>query len=77
MQDEKIDLEVRKEIAKVTMTASLGVAVVTAPLLKGSKIMKSIHTGAGVLFVGLSLWHHFLYHPDKKNKKQRSPSPPR
>ena len=68
---EKMDLEVKKEIAKIGMTASLGVAVVTAPFLKGSRAMKNIHTGAGVLAVGFSLWHHLLYQPE--NKKLKSP----
>ena len=63
---EKLDLEAKKEIAKVAMTATLGVTVLTAPFLKGSRILKNIHTGAGTLFVGISLWHHFLYHREKK-----------
>ena len=73
-----MDLEAKKEIAKIAMTASLGTTVLTAPFLKGNKAMKNIHTGAGVLFVGFSLWHHFLYQPDKKKKKQVAapPSPP-
>ncbi len=69
MQDGKMDLEAKKEIAKIAMTASLGATVVTAPFLKGSKLMKNIHTGAGVLFVGFSLWHHFLYQTDKKRPR--------
>lgn len=72
MQDEKMDLEAKKEIAKIAMTTSLGATVFTAPFLKGSKTMKNIHTGAGVLFVGFSLWHHFLYQPDKRKKKKVS-----
>ncbi len=46
------------------MTASLGVAVVTAPFINSRK-MKQIHTGAGVLTVGFALWHHLLYQPKK------------
>ena len=65
----KIDPEIKKEIAKITMTASLGVAVITAPFLKKNKIMKNIHTGAGVLLAGSALWHHLLYHSEKKAKK--------
>lgn len=72
---EKIDLEVKKEIAKIGMTASLGVAVVTAPFLKRNKTMKNIHTGAGVMAVGFSLWHHLLYQPEKKKLKAPKPSP--
>ncbi|PIE73690.1 MAG: hypothetical protein CSA20_01830 [Deltaproteobacteria bacterium] len=63
---EKIDRETKKEIAKIGMTAAMGIAVVTAPLLKGSKTMKNIHTGAGAVLVGFSLWHHLLYQADKK-----------
>jgi len=65
---EKIDNEVKKEIAKIGMTATLGATVVSAPFLKGNKAMKNIHTGAGVLLVGFSLWHHLLYQADKKKK---------
>ncbi|WP_026259535.1 hypothetical protein [Desulfobacter curvatus] len=66
---EKIDPEIKKEFAKITMTASLGVAVITAPFLKRNKTVKNIHTGAGVLLAGSALWHHFLYHSEKKAKK--------
>lgn len=66
---EKINPEIKKEIAKITMTASLGVVVITAPCLKRNKTLKNIHTGAGVLLVGSALWHHFLYQPEKKAKK--------
>ncbi len=65
----KIDPEIKKEFAKITMTASLGVAVITAPFLKRNKTMKNIHTGAGVLLAGSALWHHFLYNSEKKSKK--------
>lgn len=65
---EKIDNEVKKEMAKIGMTATLGATVVTAPFLKGNKLMKNVHTGAGVLLVGFSLWHHLLYQADKKKK---------
>ncbi|MGD9824361.1 hypothetical protein [Desulfobacter sp.] len=68
----KIDSEIKKEIAKITMTASLGVAVITAPFLKRNKLMKNIHTGAGVLLAGTALWHHFLYHSEKKSQKALS-----
>ena len=63
---EKIDLEAKKELAKIAMTATLGATVLTAPFLKGNKTMKNLHTGAGMLLVGFSLWHHFLYQSDKK-----------
>lgn len=67
---EKLDLEIKKEIAKIAMTATLGVTVGTAPFLKKNKFMKNIHTGAGMLLVGFSLWHHLLYQTEK-NKKIR------
>lgn len=65
----KIDPEIKKELAKIAMTASLGVAVITAPFLKKNKTVKNIHTGAGLLLAGTALWHHFLYHSEKKSKK--------
>lgn len=67
-----LDLETKKEIAKIGMTATLGVTVVTAPFLKGNKTMKYIHTGAGVMLVGFSLWHHLLYQPEKKAAKAKA-----
>lgn len=68
---EKIDRETKKEIAKIGMTATLGVTAVTAFMLKNKK-MKYIHTGAGLALVGFSVWHHFLYQADKPapQKKQ-------
>jgi len=64
-----LDLESKKEIAKIGMVVSLGVTVVTAPFLKGNRTLKNIHTGAGVILVGFSLWHHMLYQPEKKSTK--------
>lgn len=74
MTEKKLDPELKKEIAKIAMTASLGATVLTAPFLKGRKTVKNIHTGAGVLFVGCALWHHFLYQPEKKKKKESQTS---
>ncbi len=74
MPEEKLDTEVKKEIAKIGMTATLGVTVLTSPFLKQRKSIKNIHTGAGALFVGFALWHHFLYQPDKKKKKKQDKS---
>ncbi len=73
MPEKPLDLETKKEIAKIAMTASLGVAVITAPFLKGnrSRTLKNIHTGAGALLAGAALWHHFLYQPEKRVKKQQ------
>ena len=55
------------------MTAALGVTVITAPFLKGNRVMKNLHTGAGVALVALSLWHHFLYQPEKTQSQVGSP----
>ncbi|PID76176.1 MAG: hypothetical protein CSB22_00480 [Deltaproteobacteria bacterium] len=76
MPDGKPDLEIRKEFAKIGMTASLSTAVVTAPFLRRNKTVKNIHTGAGVLSVAFALWHHFLYQPDKKKSPRISNQKP-
>ncbi len=68
---EKLDLETKREIAKVAMAASLGVTVVSALFLKKDRTMKQIHTGAGVALAGFSLWHHFLYQPAKKSNSSK------
>ena len=60
-----MDLETKKEIAKIGMTVSLGLTVGTALFWKVKK-MKNLHTGAGMALVGFSLWHHLLYQPEKK-----------
>lgn len=65
----KPDHETKKELAKIGMTATLAVAVVTAPLVRGNRLMKNVHTGAGLLLTGFCLWHHFLYQPEKKRAK--------
>lgn len=67
-----LDLETKKEIAKIGMTVTLGVTVASAPFLKRNKTLKYIHTGAGVMLVGFSLWHHLLYQPEKKVAKARA-----
>lgn len=64
-----MDREIKKEVAKIAMTASLGVTVITSPFLRRNKLMKNIHTGAGVFLAGAALWHHFLYHSEKKAPK--------
>lgn len=63
----EIPLDTKKEIAKIGMTASLGTLVVTSFNLK-SKTSKTLHVVSGATLVGFSLWHHFLYQPDKKDK---------
>ncbi len=64
---EKLDLEMKKEIAKIGMTASLGVTVLSAMYVK-NRTMKKVHTGAGVVLAGFCLWHHFLYRPATSSK---------
>jgi len=65
-----IDLETKKEIAKIGMTASMGVTVATSFYMK-NRFMKNLHIGAGVALVGFSFWHHMLYQPEKKKIKQK------
>nr|WP_320013198.1 hypothetical protein [uncultured Desulfobulbus sp.] len=72
---EKLDRETKKEIAKIGMTATLGITVITAPFLKGNRLMKNLHTGAGVALVAFSLWHQFLYQPEKRTTKVKSLTP--
>ena len=66
---EKPDRETKKELAKIGMTVTLAVTVITAPLVRGNRVMKNVHTGAGLLLTGFCLWHHFLYQPEKKQAK--------
>eukprot|EP01155_Anaeramoeba_flamelloides_P010535 Anaeramoba_flamelloidesa325723_423.p4 GENE.a325723_423~~a325723_423.p4 ORF type:complete len:223 (-),score=19.37 a325723_423:90-758(-) len=63
----KLDLDTKKELAKIGMTATMGITVVTAFYMK-NKTMKYLHIGAGAALVGFSYWHHMLYQPDKKKK---------
>jgi len=63
----KIDLDTKKEIAKIGMTASMGITVATSFYMK-NKLMKNLHIGAGVALVGFSFWHHMLYQPETKTK---------
>jgi len=66
--DLDIDLELKKEAAKIGMTATLGATVVTSMFMK-NKLAKKTHIVAGVAFCGFALWHHLLYKPKKKNNK--------
>lgn len=63
----KLDLDTKKELAKIGMTASMGITVATSFYMK-NKFMKNLHIGAGVALVGFSFWHHMLYQPEKKKK---------
>ena len=69
----EIDLDTKKEIAKIGMTASMGITVATSFNMK-NKVMKNLHVGAGVALVGFSLWHHLLYQPGKKKSKIKDKS---
>lgn len=61
----KVDNEIKKEVAKIGMTATLGATVVTSMFMKNS-IAKKTHIVAGAAFCGFALWHHMLYQPRKK-----------
>lgn len=65
------DLDTKKEVAKIGMTASMAIVVGTSFGMK-SKVMKNLHIGAGVALVGFSLWHHMLYQPAKKSAPKRT-----
>lgn len=65
------DLDTKKEVAKIGMTASMAIVVGTSFGMK-SKVMKNLHIGAGVALVGFSLWHHMLYQPSKKSAPKRT-----
>jgi len=63
------DLDTKKEIAKIGMTASLGIVTATSFYMKNN-LIKNLHIGSGVALIGFSFWHHMLYQPDKKDKVQ-------
>lgn len=65
-----LDLDTKKEIAKIGMTASLGVVTATSFYMK-NKFMKNLHIGSGVALIGFSFWHHTLYQPEKREKQRR------
>lgn len=60
-----LDLDTKKEIAKIGMTATMGITVATSFYMK-NKLMKRLHVVAGAALVGFSYWHHTLYQPAKK-----------
>jgi hypothetical protein len=66
----KVDLDTQKEIAKIGMTATMGITVATSFYMK-NKFMKNLHIGAGVALVGFSFWHHMLYEPKKRVKEDK------
>jgi len=73
--DLDIDLELKKEAAKIGMTATLGATVVTSMFMK-NKLAKKTHIVAGVAFCGFALWHHLLYKPKKKTSKIKQNTEP-
>lgn len=60
-----LDLDTKKEIAKIGMTATMGITVATSFYMK-NKLMKRLHVVSGAALVGFSYWHHTLYQPAKK-----------
>ncbi len=66
----KTNLETKKELAKIGMSVSMGLTVLSSFSMK-SKTMKNIHLGAGVALVGFSFWHYALYEKDKKIKPSK------
>lgn len=68
-EQKRTSLETKKEIAKIGMTASMGIVVGTSFFMK-NKLAKRAHIVAGGALVGFSLWHHLLYQPEQKSKKE-------
>ncbi|MGI6657076.1 MAG: hypothetical protein ACOX5Z_09690 [Desulfobulbus sp.] len=68
----------QREMAKLAMTAALAVTVFTAPSLHRNRSLKTLHTAAGLMLVGCSLWHHQLYQRTRSgaSPKKREISPP-
>ena len=65
----KFDKELQRETAKIGMTATLGVTVVTSLFMK-NKAAKKAHIIGGVAFCGFTLWHTLLYDSKKKIAKE-------
>ncbi len=59
------DKELQREVAKVGMTATLGLTVATSLFMK-NKTAKKAHVIGGVAFCGFTLWHTMLYDPKSK-----------
>lgn len=70
LQMPQVDLDTKREIAKIGMTASMGITVATSFYMK-NKTMKNLHIAGGVALVGFSFWHHLLYQPDQKPLKEK------
>ena len=65
----KIDLDTKKEIAKIGMATSLGLVTVTSFFMH-NKFSKNLHIGAGFALIGFCVWHHLLYQPSAKVQKE-------
>jgi len=66
-----LSLARQRELAKVGMTASLAVLVVTA--LTGTRKRspsRALHLASGAALVGFSLWHYGLYGKHAGNKRE-------
>ncbi len=59
------DKELQREVAKIGMTATLGVTVATSLFMK-NRVAKKAHIMGGVAFCGFALWHTMLYDPKSK-----------
>jgi len=66
-KERRKEIEEKKSIAKIGMTASLGVLVVTG--LTRGRGAKALHVWSGIALMGFSWWHHQLYQPKSRNKK--------
>ncbi|MDR2100638.1 MAG: hypothetical protein LBP40_07435 [Campylobacteraceae bacterium] len=63
----KCNLKLKREIAKVGMSASLGILTLSAFMLKNKSARKA-HVAAGIALIGFSYWHHKLYQSNKKER---------
>lgn len=60
-------LPTQRQIAKVGMTASLGVLLWTA--MRGGRRLMKYHTAAGIALMGFSLWHLSLYNGNPRSSR--------
>lgn len=67
-----MDIETKREAAKLGMVSTLGLTLATAMKMKGKN--KKLHVYAGFAFVGFAFWHHMLY-PNKGSKKSIKKAP--
>ncbi|PID73999.1 MAG: hypothetical protein CSB33_00865 [Desulfobacterales bacterium] len=58
-----------RELAKLGLTTTLGVLVVTG-FSSRSATARKLHVLAGGALLGLSLWHSMLYQPKKRSPKK-------